>query len=127
MPASWMGRGYGHILQFRPDGAGIVMMQVVEDGKGLQPGLARGLGIPGDPVGFTKADEGVRAEVTVVGIGVGVQGLLVEGDGLTVAARLMVAVAEALQGRGFTESVAGLALQFQCLPAVAERSLVVAE
>src|SRR5438552_8154540 len=122
-----MGRGYGHILQFRPDGARIAMMQVVEYGKGLLPGLARGLGVPAGPVGFTKADESVRAEVTVVGVGVGAQGLLVESDCLMVAARLMVAVAEGLKGGGFAESVAGLALQFQCLPAVAERSLVVAE
>ena len=53
--------------------------------------------------------------------------LLVESDCLMVAAGLMVAVTEGLKGGGFAESVAGLALQFQCLPAVAERSLVVAE
>src|SRR5215470_6829029 len=116
--------GRRELVAYRP---GIVMVQVVEDGKGLLPGLAHGLGIPAGPVGFTQADQGVRAEVKVVGVGVSAEGLLVESDCLTVAARLMVAVAEALKGCGFTESVAGLALQFQCCPAVGERSLVVAE
>jgi len=90
-------RRAGDVVQFRPDGRGVGVVQVVEDGQGLLPVVAGGLVVPVGLVGFAEVDEGLGAEVAVAVVRIGVQGLLVVGDCLAVAAGVVAAVAKAVQ------------------------------
>jgi len=45
--------------------AGVGVVQVVEDGEGLLPGVASGARLSAGLVGFTQVDEGLDAEVVV--------------------------------------------------------------
>jgi hypothetical protein len=69
-------------------------------------------------VGFGEVEQGPGVVVAVAGVSVGGQGLLVEGDGLVVAPGLVAESGQAVEGEGFAEPVAHLAVQAQGLPAV---------
>ena len=83
-------------MQFRADGRGVAVVQVVEDREGLLPVVAGGLVVPVRVMGFTEVDEGVGTEVAVAGVCIGAEGLLVVGDSLAVAAGLVATVAQAV-------------------------------
>src|SRR5215472_1135836 len=103
------------------------MVQVVEQLRGLLPVVPCCPRVAAGLPGLAEADQGVRPVVALADVRVGVERMLVERDGLAVAAGLMVAVSEAVERGGLAEAVPGSAVQLQGPLAVAERSLIVAE
>ena len=53
--------GVVQVLEFDADGVGVGVVEVVEDGQGVLPGVAGGLGVAGGVVGVAEVDECVPA------------------------------------------------------------------
>ena len=85
---------------------GVGMVEVVEDGQGLLPGLAGGPGVAAGVVGVAEVGEGVSFVVAVAEVPDQSEGVLVAGDGLGVVPEVVVGVAEAVPRRGLSAAVA---------------------
>lgn len=85
-------------LESRPDGFGIVMVQIVEDLCCSLPAITRGLRVSAGLMCFAETDQGVRPIVAVVNVCIGAKRLLVEHNCLAVAAGQVVAETEAVKG-----------------------------
>lgn len=119
--------GLGRVAEFDADGLGIGVVELVEDGKGVLPGVAGRPGIAGGVVDVAEVGKDSRFVVAVAEVPVQVEGVLVAGDGLVVAAEVVMGVAEAVPCVGLPGAVVELLEQGQGLLAVGEGLRVVAE
>jgi hypothetical protein len=77
----WWGGDGG---EFGTDLVGVGVVEVVEDGQGLLPGLVVGVGVAAGVVGVAEVDEGGGFVVPVAEVAEQADGVLVAGDGLDV-------------------------------------------
>lgn len=97
-------------------------IELAEDGSGLPPGVARGVGVADAAVHLAELGEGPGFAVAVAKPpeevdGGPVAGDGLGGDGLGVVAEVLVGVAEAVPRVGLIGAVVELLVQGQCLPA----------
>jgi hypothetical protein len=106
---------------------GVWVVELVEDGQGVLPGFAGGVGITRGVLGVTELDEGVRLVLEVAKFPVEHEGPLVAGDCFGMVAEVVQSIAHDHAGGGFTVAVAEFAVRFDGLPAEGEGLLVVSE
>src|SRR5215813_3935414 len=82
--------------EFGADLLGVGVVELVEDGQGLLPGVAGGLGVAGGVVGVAEVGEEFGFVVAVAEAPDQVKGVLVADEGLGVVAKVVVGVAEAV-------------------------------
>src|SRR5215470_870242 len=109
------------------DLAGVGVLDVLEDGQRLLPGLP-GLGqLAGDVAGVAEVGEGIRFEVAVAGFPGNAEGALVAGGGFGEVAQMVLGVPHAVPGMSLGPAVADFRAQGECLAAERAGLLVVAE
>lgn len=91
-----------------PDLGGVWVMEAVEDGQRLKPGVAGRLMVSRGVLAVAEFGEGAGLVVAVAELAVQGQGPLVAGDGVWVAAEAVQGVADAGPGGGLTVAVAEL-------------------
>ena len=92
------------------DSGGVWVMEALEDGQRLLPGVAGRLVVSCGVLAVAEFGEGVGLVVAVAELAVQGQGLLVAGDGVRVAAKAVQGVADAGPGGGLTVVVAEFAV-----------------
>ena len=84
-------------LEFLAGLFGVGVLEVLEDGLGLFPGVAGGVVIAGGVLRVAEAGEGGGFAVGVPGLAEQVECVVVALDGLPVVAEVVVGVAEAVE------------------------------
>jgi hypothetical protein len=117
----------GQGLEFVADLFGVRVLQVLEDGLGLFPGVTGGVVTTGGVVRVAEAGEGNGFLVAVPDRAEKIECLAVALDGLPVVAEVLVGVAETVECLGLPHLVAEVAVQGQGLLAGIQCLLMVAE
>src|SRR5215470_15760424 len=119
--------GGGEGGEFGAELVGVGVVEVVEDGEGLVPGVVGGVVVAGGAVGVADADEGGGFVVAVAEVAAQGECVVVAGEGLGVVAEVVVGVAEAVPGVGLPVAVAEFLVQGEGVLAGGEGLVVVAE
>jgi hypothetical protein len=115
------------LLQLRADSGRVGVVQVVEDGQCLLPGILSPLRIAGCVAGVAEVGEGSGLAVVIAQVPDDIEGVLVMCCRFVQATELMFSVAEAIPGVCLAIAVAEIAVQGQGLLAERPGPLVVAE
>jgi hypothetical protein len=86
--------------------AGVGVVQVLQDGQGLPPGIMRLWLLAGGEVAVAEMGEYLGFVEAVAKFPEDAQGVLVTGDGLRRVAKFLLGVAEAVPGVRFADAIA---------------------
>src|SRR5215218_2941234 len=88
------------VMEFGTDGLGVGVVDFVENGQSVLPGVLAGRGIADGVVGVADVGEDGCFAVAFADVPEQVNGVLEAGDGLGVVAQMVVSVADAVPGVG---------------------------